>query len=362
MKISACVTTAAVVSLLFGLSPAWAEWDDLNGPLNSGSAFATSLAVDGSVPVVALADPDGSGNGGIYVKTFDGSNWLEVGTNPINATGEFESANAPAVAVDGEGNLYTAWQQDNSDTPPTRRIFVKWNDGSGWADKGTNPLNSDPANLASAPDLALAPDGTPYVVWHEDNGSGITQIFVKKHNGADWEWVGTNPINHDPAHSAQLASIAVDGAGNPFVAWHEEDGSDPPVSQIFVKTFSPAKTGWTLVGTDNPLNKSAASNAYAPRVAFNGAVPYVTWHEQDPAYDLKTKVYVKSYDSVLDQWAFVGSGDPLNLAADRSAYAPPSPSTGTGTPSWSGRRGSRPSRRWCSPRSFPEGPGGSSPG
>jgi hypothetical protein len=310
---------AAVVSLVLGLSPAWGAWEGLNGPLNEHSAFATSLAVDGGIPWVAFADPDGSGNGGIYLKSFDGAHWNLLGANPINTTGTYQSANAPSIAIDAAGNKYVAWHQDENDLG-LRQIFVKWNDGTGWADKGTNPLNNVAANKASAPRIALSSGGVPYVAWHEDNGSGITQILVKKYNGSDWEPVGTLPVNQDPAHSAQLAAIAVDGDGNPFVAWQEEDGSVLPVTQVFVKKFD--GTDWEPVGTDNPLNKNAGSNAYAPRIAFQGAVPYVTWHEQDPGADLKTQVYVKSYDSGLDLWAFVGGSGSLNAAADQSAVFP----------------------------------------
>ncbi len=276
MKKLSFVFTAVVVSLVLGMSSAWGEWEDLNGPLNDNSAYAASIAMDTGVPIVTLSDPDGTGNGGIYVKSFDGMDWNEVGTNPINTTGEYESANAPSIALDGSGN--------------------------------------------------------PYVAWHEDNGSGVTQIFVKKYNGSDWELVGTNPINQDTAHNARLAALALDGSGNPYVTWYEEDGSDPPVTQIFVKNFTPAKSGWALVGTDNPLNKSVAHNAYAPRIAFNGAVPYVTWNEQDPANDLKTQIYVKSYDSGLDQWDFVGGSASLNIAADQGAFDPVIAFDGSGNP------------------------------
>jgi len=320
MKKLGFIFTAAAALVTLGLPAAWGSWQNLDGALNDNSAFDTSMSVHGGVPFVALSDPDGSGNGGIHVKSFDGMTWNDVDTNPINTTGEYESANAPSLAVDGDGNLYVAWQQDHNDVPVTRQVFVKWHDGTGWADLGANPLNENPSTAASAPRIVVDASGHVYAAWHEDDGTGVTQLFVKRHNGTDWELVGANPINEDPAHSARLASVALDPGGNPLVAWQEEDGSVPPVTQIFVKSFNGAS--WDLVGTDNPLNVSPNQNAYSPRIAFNGAVPYLTWKEQSAAHDLKTQVYVQRYDEAVDLWDFVGDNDSLNISADRSAHDP----------------------------------------
>ena len=321
MKKLSGLITAAVLPLILGMPGAWGgAWELLDGALNENSAFATSMIVHDGVPVVALSDADALGNGGIHVRSFDGTTWNDVGTNPINVTGQYESADAPSLAVDGDGNLYAAWHQDHNDVPVTRQIFVTWNDGTGWADLGTNPLNEDPANAASAPRIAVDASGSVYAAWHEDNGAGVTQIFVKKINGADWEVVGAGPINDNPANSARRASVALDANGNPYVTWQEEDGDFPPVARVFVKWFD--GTDWLAVGSDLPLNVSADHNAYAPRIAFNLGVPYVTWAEQDPAQELKTQIYVKSYDSTLNTWGFVGAPSSLNVSADQSAADP----------------------------------------
>jgi len=326
VKKRSLVCIAVLVCLLPCAASVRAEWEDLDGPVNENSAFASSFAVHGGTPVVAMADPDGGGNGAIHVKSHAGAAWTDVGANPISFTGQYESSSAPSIALDTDGRPCVAWQHDHNDYPETRQIFVKRYDGSDWLDLGTNPLNNDEGHAASAPCVVLDAGANAYVAWHEESETGIPQIFVKWHNGTDWELVGANPINQHSFHGARLASMALDGEGNPYVAWQEEDDSEPPVTQIFVKRFEPGEEPgegeWTLVGTDTPLNRNSDSNAYAPRIAFNGAVPYVTWSEENPAQDLKPHVYVKRYDGELDQWTFVGGEASLNYAQDQPAYEP----------------------------------------
>ena len=100
---------------------------------------------------------------------------------PLRATAPVPTARADAVReVASAGDLrglavlaadtYAGWQEV----------------GAGSATGGGISNNTGTSNN---PSVAVAPDGTPYVAWH-DGTSGNHEIYVRRWNGSTWEEVG----------------------------------------------------------------------------------------------------------------------------------------------------------------------------
>ena len=58
------------------------------------------------------------------------------------------------------------------------------------------------------PSVAVAPDGTPYVAWHDYNPVP-TEIYVRRWNGSSWEEVGAGSASgaHAPNEHVRLSDI-----------------------------------------------------------------------------------------------------------------------------------------------------------
>lgn len=150
-------------------------------------------------------------------------------------------------------------------------LMVSVNAHADWVQDG-GVFNVDPTHNATNPDIAVTND-TPYVVWSEENASGKKQIYVKRNNGITWEFPGGAAVslNVNTAENANYPAIAAYN-GTPYVVWAEDQGN---TRQVYVKYLN--GTTWTSIG--GSLNVNPSKFADFPAIAMNSSTPYVTWRE-----------------------------------------------------------------------------------
>jgi len=120
------------------------EWVELDGSASgggvsnsSGSSQLPSIAVDSQgYPVVAWKDAT-DGDWEIYIKRWDGTNWAEIGTGSASSGGISDNSDiseGASLALDGNDYPVVAWH----DGPwGDRNIYIKRWDGSSWVEIGT---------------------------------------------------------------------------------------------------------------------------------------------------------------------------------------------------------------------------------
>jgi hypothetical protein len=246
------------------------DWVQLGGALDvnpAQNAISHSLALDSANrPVVAFFENDGT-SFNIYVKRWDGTNWVLLGGALDVNLGE--QAYDPSLALDASGNPVVAWHEH---TPGQfDNIYVKRWDGTGWVQLG-GALDVNVNDGAALASLALDASGNPVVAWTEWNSSS-SNVYVKRWDGAGWVPLG-NELDISEPQMAERPSLALDASGRPAVAWFENDGTS---NNIYVKRWDGAS--WLLQGSelDIVLNQAAEF----PKVAMDGAgYPVVVWQEQ----------------------------------------------------------------------------------
>jgi hypothetical protein len=234
---------------------------------NSGGA---ELTVVGGVLYVAWQE-NAAGVRLVHVKRFDGANWVTVGTDPLNLDPAHNASN-PMIADVG-GVPYVSWVEFDG---THSRVYVKRFDGTDWVAVGSGYLNNSAPGEARFPVIA-AVGGVPYVAWMESSGAN-DQLFVKRFNGALslWESVGAGALNISLSHDVGLESLASIG-GVPYVAWTEDDGTS---YQLHVMRFD--GTSWSSPGNES-LNVDPAGSPGGPNIADIGGVPVVMFQEADGA-------------------------------------------------------------------------------
>jgi hypothetical protein len=264
-----------------------------------GCAGAASVAVapDGT-PYVAWQDDTG-GHDEIYVRRWNGSSWEEVGVGSASGGGISNNAGSsalPSSAVAPDGTPYVAWADGTSGD---LEIYVRrWN-GSSWEEVGAGSASgggiSDNPGHSHYPSVAVAPNGTPYIAWLDDTSGGSLkwETYVRRWNGSTWEEVGAGSasgggISDNPGHSS-CASVAVAPNGTPYVVWGDNtSGND----EIYVRRWN--GSSWEEVGTgsasgggisDTPGHSGTASVAVAP-----DGTPYVVWADSTSGND---EIYVR---------------------------------------------------------------------
>jgi hypothetical protein len=266
-------------------------------------AHQPSLALDSAGnPVVAWFEFNGLISN-IYVQRYNGSSWVSVGTGVLNATGNV--ANSPSLALNSSGNPTVAWSE-NRGNPNENEIQVFRYNGSSWVNVGSalhGSSNSD--NLASEPSLALDSAGNPTVAWFEDDGTAFN-IYVKRHNGSTWVNVGTGVLNISGIQ-AIYPSLLLDSSGNPVVSWMDYDGTS---YNLRVQKFN--GTTWTNLGT-LPLDTSLANFTYYPALSISNDKISVAW--QEGAGEASDNIYVKQFQTN----AWQPFGDALDTSLGQSA-------------------------------------------
>ncbi|MCK5243208.1 hypothetical protein KAR34_12235 [bacterium] len=289
------------------------SWSQVGSYINENVDYSIScpdIAFLYSTPYIAWHEGPNPNLKLVYVKYFNGSSWVQLGSGSIN-NNPSEVAIYPSITFDNE-TPYIAWQE-NSGGINTEKIYVKYYDGNQWVQKGA-PLNVNMSWPAYNPDIAID-NHTPYVVWNEYTGAKW-HIYVKHFNGSDWEQNG-NELNVDVNMNAVYPKISF-SENTPYIVWQEYRSSG---YQVYVKVKN--GSSWDLVGS-RCLNMDADNVAIYPRIAVSDTTPYVTWME---IVSGKDKVYVKHYNG--SDWEQDGSGE-LNVGSNSNARYPSVATPGDG--------------------------------
>lgn len=177
----------------------------------------------GNVPYIVYQDAS-MANAGV-VMTYNGSNWVNLGTN-IAAPGGAADLDI-AVGADG---LPVISMRDNT---AASKISVMKYDGTGWNYVGSAGISQYVSQNTS---LALDRNGMPYVAFSE--GAFGTQISVMKWNGTTWSYVGGAPVA-----AGGVPEIALDSNDLPYVIYKDPNNGGKATVQRF------NGTNWVLVGT-----------------------------------------------------------------------------------------------------------------
>jgi hypothetical protein len=137
----------------------------------TNNVFYPAIAVDSNAnPIVTWIEYNANSYNA-YVKKWNGSSWTQLGTSLVNDSTKV-SYN-PSIAVDSSNQPVVAWDEsDNS-----FNVYVKkWN-GSSWIALGTS-LDNELTKAASNPSIAIDANNNPMVTWNEDSQN----VFVKRFN------------------------------------------------------------------------------------------------------------------------------------------------------------------------------------
>ena len=239
------------------------------------------------------------------------------GASPVNQADARDAFGASLTAIGGVP--YLAWDETDG-TNSQVRVSRLNAPGTAWEQVvgGPSPINHASDRNATDPSLTSV-DGVPYVAWHEDDGTN-NEVRVSRLNaaGTAWEQVvgGPSPINHADNRDVFGVSLTAIG-GVPYVAWSEDDGTN---YELRVSRLNAAGTAWQeVVGGPSPINHAGDRNATDPSLTAIGGVPYVAWHEDDGTNDELRASRLNAAGTAWEQ--VVGGPSPINHADNRNARA-----------------------------------------
>ncbi|RJF96460.1 hypothetical protein D3870_21820 [Noviherbaspirillum cavernae] len=235
-------------------------------------------------------------------------------TAQLTETDDADTARDPQIAVDAGGNALAVWSQ--SDGTRFNILANRYTAGSGWG--SAQAIETGNASGAFVPHIAIDAGGNAIAVWCQTDGTRFS-IWANRYSAGSG-WGSAQLIESDNASDAYDPRIAFDAAGNALVVWTQSDGTR---FNVWANRYT-VGTGWgaaQLIETDN------AGDALFPRIAIDGSGnALAVWQQSDGAQiDIRANRYTvgagwgtaqlietgNAGDARLPQIAFDASGNAL---------------------------------------------------
>ena len=223
------------------------SWDDLDGGLGV-QAGDMALALDAAgTPFVAYMEATSSPAMRAVVQRYNSAAnaWEFVGPAAgISPAGTL----SPVVAIDAAGNPVLAYR--DSSVSPIVIVVKRYNSATGvWEDVGPAGGVAGEAALAQQFSLALDAAGNPFVAYMDSSTTPANRAVVKRYNSASGAWEEVGPAGGaSPGSVANTIALALDAAGHPVLAY--ADATSTPAWRAVVKRYNSATGAWDTLGDD----------------------------------------------------------------------------------------------------------------
>lgn len=330
---------AAVLSLLVALvAPASAAWLANGNPLctSSGEQNNAAILADGAGGAFVVWQDWSSGTANLYLQRMTSTGAVAVGW-PANGLALCTAASdqkAPALALDGAGGLFIAWEDYRAGGADAniylQRITAAGAVSSGWP---ANGLAICTAAAAQGYPTLCSSAGYVIVAWQDDRNGIDSDVYAQCVSGtAVPQWTpGGVAVCAEVGHQMFPVTLG-DGSGGAFVAWQDQrDGGADIYAQ---RITSAGARSWTATGrpvcveTDDQLSPRMTADG------FGGVI--ISW---DDYRDFNADVYAQRVDAAGTlEWLATG----VALVTDPAEqYGAPPVGDGSGGAfvAWSDYRG-----------------------
>jgi gliding motility-associated-like protein len=254
------------------------------GAFSGGAVVKTQMAIgpDGTPYVVYRNFTADITVSSIGVKKFNGSAWVNLGTDPVSSTINMYN---PSLAVDNSGAVYLAFLDfDDANDSNNKVTVMKYNTvTSAWETVGTRRFSGQ-TSLNAVINMAIDGNGVPYIAY----SSATSEAVVMKYTAGTWQLVGAEGFA--VIYNDEL-SIAID-ANNVVYTGMIDDAVGGEASVMRYNG-----TAWEYVGGAG-LSDNYVENV--PRISFDNAnIPFVLF------YDGSSELMVRRFTGAA--WQNVGT-------------------------------------------------------
>lgn len=174
-----------------------------------------SVSPSGDKVYLAWQESSGGQNRIKFARSLDGGTTFEAALDLTNGF-------YPAMVLGTGGEIYVAWM-DWEGVQSSWLIYVakSADGGQSFSAPVKVTANVPSSTMQFYPSLAMSPDGSLIVAWAEWRGSNSAIYLAKSSNGAA-SFGEAVPVSDAPKSAVHgVPSVAVDAAGNLYVAWDD---------------------------------------------------------------------------------------------------------------------------------------------
>lgn len=212
-----------------------------------------------------------------------------------------DRATNPEIAVDADGNVHVAWEDDSDGwwgTLPT--IFYKYRNATTgiWSGYINSTDVIAPGRESQSCDIAVDPTGQPHIVWYDQAWSAI---YYRSWNASLHDWMAIEEVSSESTAVSLGAAIAIDSHGQPHVVWYDStniDESDSNAYDIFYKYRNATTGNWTTVEV---ISLGSTQSARYPDIAIDPADNvHVVWRDQ--RVEAGGQIFYRLRNATTESW------------------------------------------------------------
>jgi len=207
----------------------------------------------------------------VMINANDSQNVSDVGRKPLG------------IATDSQGNIFIVWAEDLVAVQEIM-LLKSTDEGVTWIHSDTDyniSYDGAPANDAFDPDIAIDNNDNIFVVWHQRPASDTSEIHISLSTDAGNTWSGTSGDRYISFRSGQIASnpdIAIAPNNDIYVVWDEPaiQGNSNTDRILYGKSTDGGAT-FNSETADQPISAQIRFSGDAIVVIDDSSKVHVTW-------------------------------------------------------------------------------------
>ncbi|MFL2996098.1 MAG: thrombospondin type 3 repeat-containing protein, partial [Cytophagales bacterium] len=284
---------------------------DIDGELSGdNSGQSVSISSDGSIVAIGAINNDGNGSNSGHVRVYEwnGSAWLQKGSDIDGEASGDRSGQSVSISSDGSIVAIGADYNDGNGSNSGHVRVYEWN-GSAWVQRGID-IDGEASFDYSGTSVSLSSDGSIVAIGagnNDGNGSNSGHVRVYEWNGLAWNKKGFD-INGEAAndYSGYSLSLSSDGSIVAIGALNN-DGNGSNSGHVRVYQWYKGDLGfsfWKQLGGDIDGEISGDKSGSSVSLSSDGSVVAIGAPDNS---DGLGRGHVRVYDWNGTIWSQVGS-------------------------------------------------------
>jgi hypothetical protein len=237
------------------------------------SGYSISLSNDGTILAIGAKKNDGNGSDSGHVRVYEwnGSAWVQKGSDIDGEAGGDNAGYSVSLSSDGSILAIGAIYNDGNGSYNGHVRVYEWNE-SGWIQKGSD-IDGEVVNDYSGWSVSLSNDGYILAIgapYNDGNGSNSGHVRVYEWNESGWIQKGSN-IDGEAAGDQSGYSVSLSSDGSILAIGailNDSNGSNSG----HVRVYEWNESGWIQKGSDIDGEAGNDRSGYSVSLSDDGTI------------------------------------------------------------------------------------------
>lgn len=242
------------------------------GLANDIKGYSLSLSSDGTILAIGAPYADTTGKtdaGSVGIFVWNGTSWVQRGTDIFGELASDYSGYENSVSLSSDGSIVAigAYANDGNGSSSGHVRVYSWN-GSSWVQRGSD-IDGEAASDQSGMSVSMSSDGSIVAIGanlNDGNGSNSGHVRVYSWNGSSWTQRGTD-INGKATNNSFGQAVSLSSSGNVLAVGGPANTNASGSMAGHVMVFSWNGSTWVQRGSD--IIGEAANDRFGTYVALS---------------------------------------------------------------------------------------------